>query len=341
MSITSKEIIKRIVHHDNPTRIGYKFLGDNPTDIMSMPSVRFINPKYDRYSEWGYYPEIVSQVPWFKGEVRVMENGNIYGRFDSKTKGECIKGVIQDGWELLESFVPPMIDEDYDREVEAKNYGASDKYLLAGVPMAVFAPLRDCRHMDNALMDVLLEPENICRFLDITTDISVEAIKRTAKNGGDGVMIFDDLGMQHALFFSPDNFRETFKPYYKKLADAAHNAGLDFFVHSCGKVTDLIPDFIDAGVDVFQFDQPELHTSELLAREFADKAAFYCPVDIQRIMPTGDKETIINGTLNMLNAFKARGGGLIVKDYGAWGDIAVEEEWAQWARDTVIKNAKL
>ena len=175
MSITSKEIIKRIVHHDNPTRIGYKFLGDNPTDIMSMPSVRFINPKYDRYSEWGYYPEIVSQVPWFKGEVRVMENGNIYGRFDSKTKGECIKGVIQDGWELLESFVPPMIDEDYDREVEAKNYGASDKYLLAGVSMAVFAPLRDCRHMDNALMDVLLEPENICRFLDITTDLSVEA----------------------------------------------------------------------------------------------------------------------------------------------------------------------
>ena len=112
MSITSKEIIKRIVHHDNPTRIGYKFLGDNPTDIMSMPSVRFINPKYDRYSEWGYYPEIVSQVPWFKGEVRVMENGNIYGRFDSKTKGECIKGVIQDGWELLESFVPSMIDEE-------------------------------------------------------------------------------------------------------------------------------------------------------------------------------------------------------------------------------------
>ena len=144
-------------------------------------------------------------------------------------------------------------------------------------------------------MDTILEPENICRFLDKTTDLSIQAIRRAAKNGADGAIIFDDLGMQHALFFSPDTFREIFKPYYKKLADELHSHGMDFFVQSCGKVGEIIPDFIEAGVDVFQFDQPELHQSIHLAKTYGDKAAFYCPVDIQKIMINGDKKIIEEG----------------------------------------------
>ena len=204
----------------------------------------------------------------------------------------------------------------------------SDRFL-ASLPFAIFSPLRDARLIDNALMDIILEPENICRFLDKITDFTVEVIKRVAKNGADGVIIYDDLGMQHALFFSPDMFREVFKPYYKKIVDAVHNSGMDFFLHSCGKVTDIIPDFIEIGVDVFQFDQPELHGSKYLADNFGKKATFYSPVDAQKIMPTGDRKIIEEGAKNMVDAFKAVGGGLIAMDYGNWQDLNVEPEWQQ------------
>ena len=340
--MTSKELIKKIIHHENPPRIGFNFWGEaRPSDIAMVPSVKFVHPKLAKYADWGYYPEIVKQVPNFKGEVRVCPDGNIYGRFDGKTKGECIKGALQDGWELLDTYELPILDEQSDKEIEARGYQKSDKYMLTTLMYAVFAPLRDCRHMDNALMDVLLEPENVCRFLDKMTDLSIESIRRAKKNGADGAIIYDDLGMQHALFFSPDNFREIFKPFYKKLADELHRNDMDFFVHSCGKVTELIPDFIEAGVDVFQFDQPELHGSEFLAKEYGDKAAFYCPVDIQKIMPTGDKKIIQDGAKSMVDAFKKYGGSLIVKDYGPWGDINVKDEWAQWACDAVVENAKM
>ena len=341
--MTSKELIKRIIHHDNPTRIGFSFLGENnPTDIQTMISAEFVHPVYSKYEQWGMWPELKKQVPWFKGEVRGTYAGNIFGRLDDTVQGECIKGAVQDGWEVLETLQWPVVNEKLDAELQARNYQACDKYMLTCLPFAVFAPLRDGRHMDNALMDIILEPENVCRFLDKTTDLAVEAIRRAAKNGADGAIIYDDLGMQHALFFSPEHFREIFKPYYKKLADELHNNGMDFFVHSCGKNGDIIPDFIEAGVDVFQFDQPELHQSMHLAKEYGDKVAFYCPVDIQKIMPTGDKKIIQEGAKHMVDAFKTYGkGSLIVKDYGNWQDLGVKPEWQQWARDVVIEHAKL
>jgi len=116
---------------------------------------------------------------------------------------------------------------------------------------------------------------------------------------------------------------------------------MKFFMHSCGKVYADVPDLIDAGVDVFQFDQPELTGSEVWAREFGRKAVFYCPVDIQKIMATGDKALIEKTALTMTECFKKAGGSLIAKDYPSWGDINVKDEWAAWARKVFIDNADL
>lgn len=339
--MTSKEIIKRIIHHDSPERLGMDFLCGYPSDIKRISGGKYVNPKYSQYQEFGEYPELLAKVPHFKGEVRMTYDGNIYGRLGGKTKGECVKGVLQDGWELVDSYELPVIDEEYDKYLESQNYKDSDKYILSTLPFAVFSPLRDARLMNNALMDIILEPENICVFLEKITDFNLRVISRAAKNGADGAIIFDDLGMQHALFFSPDMFRDIFKPYYKKLADELHNNGMDFFLHSCGKVTDIIPDFIEIGVDVFQFDQPELHGSEFLAKNYGDKATFYSPVDAQMIMPTGDRKIIEEGAMRMVNAFKSVGGGLIAMDYGNWQDLNVLPEWQQWARDVIINNITL
>jgi hypothetical protein len=265
--------------------------------------------------------------------------GDIYGRLGHKTKGECVKGALQDGWETLEAWRPPIIDEEGENGPGV--YGEGDKYVLGGLPFAIFSSLRDCRHMDNALMDTLLEPDNVRAFLDRILDLAVKILDRAAANGIDGIIMADDMGTQLNLFFSPETFRTLFKPYYTKLAGEIHRRGMDFFLHSCGKVYDIVADLIQAGVDVFQFDQPELSGSEVWAGEFGGRAVFYCPVDIQKIMVTGDKRLIQEGALAMVRAFKKHGGSLIAKDYPTWHDINVLPEWAQWARDIIIANAAL
>ena len=334
--MTSKEIIKRIINHDSPPRIGFNFTGNNPNDMHWDRIYNLVHPQRDKYAEWGYYPEIMQQVPHFKGEVRVTNIGNIYGRLDQKTSGECIKGALQDGWHLLESYVFPTVVD-----CGAPDYTHSDMYILGTLPCAVFGVLRDIRHIHNALMDTITEEENVRLFLEKAFKFQMESMELLHKKGANAVMIYDDLGMQHASFFSPVVFRNVFKPFYKKIADEAHSRGMDFIVHSCGNVTHFINDFIEAAVDVFQFDQPELHGCERLANEFGHKATFYCPLDIQKIMSTGNREYIVESAKQMTNHFKKAGGSLIAMDYGSWQDLNVLPEWQQWARDAFIENAYL
>ena len=113
------------------------------------------------------------------------------------------------------------------------------------------------------------------------------------------------------------------------------------FMHSCGQNYGLIPDLIDAGVDVFQFDQPDVYPAEVLAGEFAQRVAFHSPVDIQKVLPTGDREFIETRAKAMCDMFRAAGGGWIAKDYPTYGDIGVEDEWAGWARDVIVRNSAL
>jgi hypothetical protein len=339
--MTSREIVRRIINHDDPPRIGFDFLGGNPSDIQWGATARLVRPESGTLGTWNRNPALTARVPDFSGELMLTVMGDIYGRLGGKTKGECVKGALQDGWELLDSWVLPEIDEKEAKKFEAANYRESGKYILGGLPFAIFSSLRDCRHMANALMDTILEPGNIRLFLDKIMVLAIKILDRAYKNGLDGIMIGDDMGTQINLFFSPDTFRNIFRPYYKKLADEIHSRNMHFFLHSCGRIHDIINDLIEAGVDVFQFDQPELSGSGVLAREFGRRAAFYSPVDIQKIMITGDRHYIEESALNMVDSFKKCGGSLIAKDYPSWGDINVREEWAQWARDIIIANAQL
>jgi hypothetical protein len=99
-------------------------------------------------------------------------------------------------------------------------------------------------------------------------------------------------------------------------------------MHSCGKNWDILPDLLEIGVDVFQFDQPTIYDmpelSELLKK---NKAALYSPIDIQKILPSGDRTLIEKSAKDMFDAFK---GGLIFKNYLDLPGIGVKEEWDDW-----------
>ena len=333
--MTSKEIIKRLINHDEAPRFGYGFL--DLTDFVSIGNRRQINIPYDPYAKWGDYPELRA-LTGFSGETYRDFYGNIYGRFNGKTKGECIRGVIQD-WD---DYHYPEIEFDpaYRDELLKKDLANHEKFVLT-TGRAIFSRHRDARLMANALMDTIEYPDEVSSFIDGLVEQEIAVIKNIAGCGIDGWIIYDDLGMQTTTFMSPSSFREIYKPAYKKLADAVHEAGMAMFLHSCGYNYALMEDLIDAGIDVFQFDQPDAYPSEVLASEFADRAVFYSPVDIQKVLPTGDRELIEGRALEMCELFRKAGGGWIAKDYPSYGDIGIDHEWAHWAEDVIVANSKI
>jgi uroporphyrinogen decarboxylase len=51
-------------------------------------------------------------------------------------------------------------------------------------------------------------------------------------------------------------WRRFYKPGFRKFIELAHNYGMKVMHHTCGNVTDLIPDFIECGLDILQSLQP-------------------------------------------------------------------------------------
>jgi uroporphyrinogen decarboxylase len=222
----------------------------------------------------------------------------------------------------------------------SKQLAESDKYVLCS-GASIFSSLRDARLMANALADTVLEPDMVRAFLDRIVTHEEQVIAALGGCGIDAMMIGDDWGTQDRTFISPDSFAELFAPYYKRIADAVHEQGMALFMHSCGYILGIIDHLINAGIDVFQFDQPDAYPSELLAGRFGRRVSFYSPVDIQKVLPTGDRELIEKRSLEMCNIFRSCGGSWIAKDYPSFADIGVKPEWAGWAMKVIVENSRI
>ena len=121
-----------------------------------------------------------------------------------------------------------------------------------------------------------------------------------------------DFGMQGGLFISIDSYRELFKPFHKQINNWIHDStGWKTFIHSCGGVYDLIPDFIEAGFDILnpvQISAKGMDPVEL-KKEFGDYLTFWGGgVDTQKTLPLGTPDEIKDEVRELIENFSAGGG---------------------------------
>jgi hypothetical protein len=149
-------------------------------------------------------------------------------------------------------------------------------------------------------------------------DIAIENYKRIYKvigNTVDAVYISGtDFGMQQGLFISLDDYRELFKPLHKKVNSWVHeNTEWKTFVHSCGSVYKLIPDFIDAGFDIINPVQISAKDMDpvRLKEEFGKDIVFWGGgVDTQKTLPFGTPKQVREEVKRLIDIF-ADGGGFV------------------------------
>ena len=71
-------------------------------------------------------------------------------------------------------------------------------------------------------------------------------------------------------------YRELFQPAGRKAAEWAHRHGCVVHYHSCGNVTQLAPDLIDAGVDMLNPLEVKSGMDPVgLKQQFGDRLAFH------------------------------------------------------------------
>ncbi|OGO80423.1 MAG: hypothetical protein A2Y21_05685 [Clostridiales bacterium GWC2_40_7] len=114
--MTSKEIIKHCISLNNPERIGLDFNAPHHSDILWKRAADLESES--NAMDWGYHDEVLKRVPGFNGEVMTDEWGIFYSRLEKLTKGEPIKGALEDDWEALTNYVFPKVDYKYFDEIK-------------------------------------------------------------------------------------------------------------------------------------------------------------------------------------------------------------------------------
>jgi uroporphyrinogen decarboxylase len=194
---------------------------------------------------------------------------------------------------------------------------------------AQFKPMMYLRGMEQAYVDLIINPKIAEAIIAHIKEYFLEYNRRVfeAANGKiDIFMMGDDFGTQNSLMVDIRTWRKFFRDGFKAYIDLAHRYGMKVMHHTCGCVVDLIPDFIDAGLDILQSLQPRAAGMDLnkLKKEYGKYITFHGSIDIQETLPYGTIEDIRKMVRQNMRAGKPGGGFIISTAHNIQPDTPTE-----------------
>ena len=323
--MTSKEIMIRTLEFTRPERLARTLPAPWGGDVTGAHAARG-----DLETGW----QKVSETRWERRDVW----GNTWARVDDSSKGEIAKGAVDDIERVEEFAMPPLGDPERYGGAAEKVAANPYKFVQGAIPGFTFNVARKLRRLDQYMMDLHLQRDKIETLHDRVDEVLLSMIEQYARIGCDGIGFAEDWGTQLGLMIRPEMWREVFKPRFRKLAGAAKSHGLKILMHSCGRITDIIPDLVEVGIDALLFDQQQVHGLDNLAK-YAGQITYCCPVDIQAVLQTGDEATIRAWARELVDKLWCGGqGGFIADYYGDNVSIGADPQWQAWACDEFVKT---
>lgn len=160
-----------------------------------------------------------------------------------------------------------------------------DKMVFTGIWSHFFHLVADFFGMENYFIQMYENPMIVEAVTERITDYFVEANDIFFKGLGDraDVMFFgNDFGTQRDLFVSPEAFRKFVLPSFKRLIAVGKKYNKKIMLHSCGSIYRIIPDLIDAGVDILHPIQAQAEGMDAKSLEqYKNDLAFVGGIDAQ------------------------------------------------------------
>ena len=123
-----------------------------------------------------------------------------------------------------------------------------------------------------------------------------------------------DFGTQRGPFISVPTYRELFKPFHQRVNQLIHQRSQwKTFIHSCGSVYELLPDFIEAGFDILNPVQCSAANMDArtLKREFGRQLTFWGGgANTQQTLPFGTPDEVYREVRERIEIF-GEGGGFV------------------------------
>ena len=345
--MNSRELVKASLAFCNEERMPFDLIHSEKPDVILLES-DFAQPHPNtRDTDFVSPPtaELQHYVPEFRGELRQDEWGVINGTVpgDLVTQGETVWSPLQDWEHGLDRLRLPDLAAPRRFERAAAVFSQpenADKYRLLSIGNYLYSHLRRLRGFVEASCDIAGDPDMVKVFNERLQPLILDAVRQAGRIGADSIFFAEDLGTQSELLMHPRTWRTLYKPYWAQICAEARRFNMAVFIHSCGNIREIIPDFIEVGESALNLDQQQVFGLDYLANNFGGKITFFNPVDIQRTMPAGIEGVVRAEAESMVEYHRRFKGGMIAKDYYGWNAVSVRDETAQIARDVFRSSCK-
>lgn len=179
-------------------------------------------------------------------------------------------------------------------------------------------PVQDRAHLlmglDHFCMAAIDQPDRVTALLARIADYQIGIVRRYLRMGVDIIRGLDDYGGQTALLLGPRLWRRLIKPELARIIRVAKDGGAFFWLHSCGRVMEIIPDFIEIGVDILDPVQVRANDQAAAKRLYGDKICFMGGIDTQHLLTEGTPEEITAEVRERIRLLAPGGGFILAPD---------------------------
>ena len=193
------------------------------------------------------------------------------------------------------------------------------------------------RGYEEYYVDLVRHPDWVGYMLDRLVEFKSAYWARALAEVGelvDVVVEADDLGAQQAPLMSPRTYRSVIQPRHKRLFEQIKvQAPVKVFYHTCGSVRRLLPDLIDAGIDILNPVQISAADMDLrtLKREFGSDLVFWGGgVDTQRVLERATPDEIRAHVRENIEALAPGGGFIFATVHDIQATVPAENIVAMW-----------
>ncbi len=306
-----RDIVRKALRFASPPRLPVRFplLGATDfADVGAAPAAGF-KPAVEDQDEWG--------CVWRKTQVPNM----------GQVKGHPLQSL---------GAIAGMAAPDYDDDsrylhipAELDRFEREGKYVTAGIFMVLFERMHTLFGFENVLAGLLEERRAMEDLADRIVAAHLKYVENISRRFGQRVHAIgmtDDWGTQKAAFISLDLWMDFFHPRYRRLFDFMHSCGYDVWLHSCGKVNELVEGFIRAGVDAVNLQQPRALGIPEMGKRYRGRITFESLADIQSTLPKGDPALVDQDAGLLAEHWMAPEGGFVFSDYGDPAALGIRDD---------------
>lgn len=325
---TDLEVFRDTVNHRRPSRVLYSF---GFVDDLAKRVKEHIGTEH-----WGEYYGIFMHADngMRRPEGLPRPDYSKYWEGQELPPGTTIDGMgvamVPSGFYHFWGYISPLRNATSLKEIEDYPLDDATKWDYSGMAAAVekahaegkvvsgwvghmYENAWQIRGYEQFLMDMIERPAWAQCLLDRLHANNMHRAVQFAKAGIDLLVCGDDVANQKAMMFQPTMWREMMHSRWAKIWDTVHriHPACQTWYHSDGNIMDILPDLVDAGLNILNPVQPECLDVDRVYKEYGHILSFDGTIGTQSTMPWGKPADVKARVKEVIEKY-GKNGGLII-----------------------------